>query len=194
MAVDLEHRAKENWREVIPHSPDAVVRNVVPAGHRLLVTRLHNVSMQVSVHEPDGKKVRDVPLPTLGSVYFWPGATWDSNEVFYGFDSLARPMTMYRYDLATEKQTVWWRWQVPFDVDAVTMSQVWYTSKDGTRVPMFVVAKKSLKRDGNRPVLLSGYGGYGAVANPFYNQMAAVWVENGGVYAFARHSGRRRVR
>ncbi|MDA2925150.1 prolyl oligopeptidase family serine peptidase [Acidobacteria bacterium AH-259-L09] len=197
LAIDLENPSRENWREVIPSSKDSVIMGMRPAGHKLLVSFLHNVSTRLAIFEPDGKLVRDISLPTLGSGYFVAstgltstlGPTWDSDEIFYGFSSFAQPVTVYRYDLATAKQSVWYKRNLPVDSDAIETTQVWYTSKDGTRVPMFVVSKKGAKRDGNRSVLLTGYGGYGAINSPFFSPVAAMWVDRGGIYAVANIRG-----
>ncbi len=197
IAIDLENPSRKNWREVIPPSKDSVIVGIRPAGHKLLVSFLHNVSTRLAIFEPDGKLVRDIALPTLGSGFFMSstgltstlGPTWDSDEIFYGFSSFTQPVTVYRYDLATAKQSVWYKRNVPVDSDAIETTQVWYASKDGTRVPMFVTSKNSIKRDGNRPVLLTGYGGYGAIASPFFNPVAAIWVDRGGIFALANIRG-----
>src|SRR5260370_3844849 len=161
----------------------------MPAGHRLRVSFLHNVSTRLAVFGRSGKLVRILSLPTLGSAYFMV-RTWDSDEVFYGFQSFAQPITVYRYDLATARQSVWHKVNVPVDSNAIATTQIWFASKDGTRVPMFLVAKKGHKPDGNRPVLLTGYGGYGAISTPWFNPAAAMWVGNGGGFARApTHSG-----
>ena len=188
LAIDLENPARANWREVIPPSKDSVIMHARPVGHKLLVSSLRNVSTRLAVFEPDGKLVRDVSLPTLGTGYFI-GGRWNSDEVFYVFQSFVDPATKYRYDVATGKQSVWHKASVPVDSDAITTTQVWYASKDGTRVPMFVVSKKGVKLDGNRPVLLTGYGGYGSINRPFFNPLAAMWVNDGGVYAVANIRG-----
>ncbi|MBI3693542.1 MAG: S9 family peptidase [Acidobacteria bacterium] len=188
LAIDLENPAREKWREVIPSSADSVIMGMIPAGHRLLVSFLHNVSTRLAVFGPDGKPVRDISLPTLGSGYFVRG-TWESDEVFYGFESFAQPGTVYRYDVTTAKQSVWHKLNLPVDSNAIATTQVWFASKDGTRVPMFVVAKKGAKPDGNRPLLLTGYGGYGSIETPWFDPVAAMWVDKGGIYAMANIRG-----
>ena len=188
LAVDLENPSREHWREVIPHSEDSVIRGMDAYGGNLLIRFLHNVRTRLSVFESDGQLIRDIVLPTLGSGYFLSGR-WDSSEVFIGFASFGRPWTTYRYDLATGKRSVWHEPNVPVDSDAITTSQIWYESKDGTRVPMFVVSKKGVKIDGNRPVMLTGYGGYGSVSTPFFDPKAATWVDKGGVFALPNIRG-----
>jgi len=188
IAIDAENPARERWKDIIPTSPDSVMAGLTTAGHRLLVSYVRDVSTRLAIFEADGTLVSDVPLPTLGSAYFMSG-TWESDEVFYRFESFAQPFTTYRYDLATSKQSVWYKQNVPVDSAAIVTTQVWFKSKDGTRVPMFVVDKKGAARDGNRPVLLSGYGGYGAVPTPFFYPTAAMWIDNGGVFAWASIRG-----
>ena len=189
LAIDLKNPARDRWREVVATSKDSVITGLVPAGHKLLVSYSRNVSTRLAIFDLDGKLVRDIALPTLGSGFFAGGGGWDSDEIFYSFRSFAQPVTTYRYDLRTGKQSVWYKLNIPVDSDAIKTSQVWYASKDGTRVPMFLVSKKGTKPDGNRPVLLTGYGGYGAIATPWFNPEAAMWVEKGGVYAMANIRG-----
>ena len=188
LAIDLENPARENWREVVPASKDSVIKRARPAGHKLLVEFLHNVSTRLAVFEPDGKLVREISLPTLGTGRFL-GGPWNSDEVIYQFESFAQPGATYRYNIATGKRWVWHQPNVPVDSDTISTTQVWYRSKDGTRVPMFVVSKKGAKLDGNRPVLLYGYGGYGSITRPFFYPPAAMWVNDGGIFAAANIRG-----
>jgi prolyl oligopeptidase len=150
LAVDLSNPAREQWREVIPQSRDAVISMIRAAGHKLLVRYVRNATNELAVFDLDGKRVRAIALPTAGAAYFWPVTRWDSDEVFYFFSSFAQPGTLYQYDLATGKQSPWFRHNLPVDSDSILTSQVWYRSKDGTRVPMFLVAKKGTKQDGKR--------------------------------------------
>jgi len=189
LAIDLENPARENWREVIPPSKDSVIRRGVwPVGGKILVSFLRNVTSRLAVFEPDGKLVRDISLPTLGTGSL-RGGSWGSDEAFYGFRSFAHPETTYRYNVVTGKQSIWHQSSVPVKSETISTRQVWYRSKDGTRIPMFVVSKKGTKLDGNRPTLLSGYGGYGAISMPYFNETVAIWVDQGGVYAQANIRG-----
>ncbi len=189
LAVDLEHPARENWREVIPESADTVLGYVTPVGHKLAVSFTKNVITRLAIFDQSGKWIRDIALPTLGSGYFARGARWDSNEVFYGFSSFAQPVSVYRYDVGTAKQSLWFKMTVPIDTDSIRTTQVWYQSKDGTRVPMFIVLKKGTKPDGNRPVLLTAYGGYGSSSSPYFDRVAAMIATKGGIFALANIRG-----
>lgn len=185
--VDLRKPLRENWREVIPEGK-AVVNGFSPVGGKLFVNYLENVRSVVKVFEPNGTYVRDISFPTIGSVGGVSG-DWDRDEAFYLFTSFHVPTTIYRYDVKTGKQEEWSRLNVPIKTDEFEVKQVWYDSKDGTKVPMFVVHKKGLRLDGSHPTLLTGYGGFNASLTPGFSSRAAFWVERGGVYALPNLRG-----
>ena len=181
LAVDLKSPARENWREVVPESA-LVIDGVSYVGGRLFVEYLRNVRSLVKVFEPDGKLVRELELPALGSVSGISGR-WKSPEMFYTFASFHIPTTIYRYDVAGGKQSVWARLNAPVNTDDFAVRQVWYESKDGTLVPMWLVHKKGIRLDGNNPTYLTGYGGFTISLTPSFSSRAVAWVENGGVFA-----------
>jgi prolyl oligopeptidase len=181
MEIDLKNPAMDKWREVVPQS-NAVLDGMSLVGGKLAVRYTQNVVPHVKLLEPSGKLVREVPLPALGSVSGLSGQ-WDSNEAFFSFNSYHIPQTIYRYDVATGKQTVWSQQKIPIDTASYDVQQVWYASKDGTRIPIFLAHAKNLKLDGNNPVLLTGYGGFNVSETPGFNLLAAAWMANGGVYA-----------
>ena len=187
MEVDLKNPAVEKWREAVPES-DAVLDGMSLVGGKLAVHFTQDVVPHVKLLEPSGKLVREVPLPALGSISGISGQ-WDSNEAFFSFNSYHIPQTIYRYDVATGKQTVWSQLKIPIDSAKYEVKQVWYTSKDGTKIPMFLAHAKSLKLDGNNPVLLTGYGGFNVSETPGFNSLPAAWMANGGVYAVANLRG-----
>jgi prolyl oligopeptidase PreP (S9A serine peptidase family)/Tol biopolymer transport system component len=187
LAVDLENSARENWREIVKESR-AVITGVSVAGGRLFVSTLENVQSRLRVHLPDGTLLREVPLPSIGSVGGVSG-DWDRDEAFFSFSSLARPSTIYRYVPSSGRSEVWARQDVPVNSDDVEVRQVFYASKDGTRIPMFVAHKRGLAKDGQRPALLTGYGGFNLSQNPGFSARAAFWIENGGVYALPNLRG-----
>ncbi|MEO1088466.1 MAG: prolyl oligopeptidase family serine peptidase, partial [Acidobacteriota bacterium] len=127
-------------------------------------------------------------LPGLGTAGT-PAGTWGSDSAFYRFSSFTAPSTVYRYDVASNVSSVWNEPAVPFDPAGFTTEQVWYSSKDGTQVPMFLVHREDLPRDGDRPTLLYGYGGFNVSLTPGFRTLAALWVESGGVYAMANLRG-----
>jgi prolyl oligopeptidase len=142
----------------------------------------------VQALRPDGTLVRTVPLPEMGSTTAVSGE-WGEEEAFLSFSSFAQPPTIYRYSVAKGTSEVWARQAVPFDGNDVEIEQVSVASKDGTRIPMFVAHRKGLARDGRRPILLTGYGGFNVPELPAFSPRAAFWIENGGVFALANLRG-----
>ncbi|HID94090.1 MAG TPA: S9 family peptidase [bacterium (Candidatus Stahlbacteria)] len=187
LVVDLNKPAREHWREVIPES-DAVIRGFSLAGGKVFVNYLENVVSKVKVFEPDGKFVRDISFPTLGTVSGVRGR-WESDESFFVFTSFHVPTTIYRYEVSTGKQEVWAQLKVPVKTDIFEVKQIWYESKDGTEVPMFIVHSKDIKLDGSNPTLLTGYGGFNISLTPYFSATAVLWVENGGVFAMPNLRG-----
>jgi prolyl oligopeptidase len=186
-AIDVRQPARANWKEVVPSS-DAVIDGFSLAGGRLFVNYLKNVVSSVRIFDPTGKPLGTIEFPTLGSVGGMSGQ-WKKSEAFYTFASYHVPPTIYRYDVASGKQTVWFRAQVPIKSDQFEVKQVWYTSKDGTKVPMFLVHRKGIKLDGSNPTLLTGYGGFSLSSTPGFSSRAALWVESGGVFALPNLRG-----
>ncbi len=189
LKIDLSGPPRDpaQWREVVPEG-HAVIQGFSPAGGRLFVNYLQNVVSRVKVFEPDGKHVRDIALPALGTASSVRGR-WDSNEVFFSFTSFHVPSIVYRYDMAKGRQEVWRRLRVPIKSYRFEVEQVWYESKDKTRVPMFIVHARGIKLDGSSPTLLTGYGGFNASRTPVFSPMAALWVERGGIYAMPNLRG-----
>jgi prolyl oligopeptidase len=181
LEVDLKQPARERWREVVP-AGEATIESFSLAGGRVFVNTLENVASRVRVYGTDGTRLGEIAFPSLGTVGAVAGR-WESDEAFFSFKSFHVPETVYRYSVKTGTQTVWARQDVPMDSDAFEVHQEWYTSKDGTRVPMFLVHRKGLKRDGTNPALLGGYGGFNLSMTPSFSAKNALWIERGGVYA-----------
>ncbi len=142
----------------------------------------------VTVFDLEGREVRRIAFPTLGTVS-GVGGRWDGKEAFFAFSGFQTPSTIYRESVESGDQTVWSKLNVPVDTDAFEAKQVFYKSKDGTRIPMFVVHRKGLKLDGNNPTLLYGYGGFNNSLTPFFSAKAVLWMEHGGVYCVANLRG-----
>lgn len=176
-----------NWREVIPEGK-SVIEQVVAAGGRIVVATLENVQSRLRVFDADGRPLRDARLPEMGSVSDLTGR-WESNEVFYTFASFHVPPVITRYDVARDRAEEWFRRRVPVRSGELELHQVWYSSRDGTRVPMFLLHRKGLVRDGRRPVLLTGYGGFNINMTPAFSELAVVWAERGGVFALPNLRG-----
>jgi prolyl oligopeptidase len=187
VAVDLKNPARDRWHEVVPEG-DAVLESISLVGNKVVARYEKNVVTTLKVLNRDGKLVREISPPTLGSLSGLSG-TWDSSEGFYSFNTLYIAPTIYRYDVATGKQSVWFKTRIPLRPEDYEVKQVWYKSKDGTRIPMFLAHHKGLKLDGSNPTLLTGYGGFNIAESPAFNVFPAAWISSGGVYALANLRG-----
>jgi prolyl oligopeptidase len=172
---------RERWKEVVPEG-EGVVKSFSLVGGRLFVNTLEKVRSKVKVFERDGRYVRDIAFPTLGTVGQIHGR-WEGTEGFFEFQSYHVPPTIYRYDVASGEAVIWARLEVPFDSDRFQVEQVWVPSRDGTQVPMFLAHRKGLARDGSNPTYLTGYGGFNVSVVPYFAAQHAVWLERGGVLA-----------
>jgi prolyl oligopeptidase len=181
IAIDLTKPAAGNWKEVVPQAAETLeAANVV--GNQLVASYLKDAHSQIKVYDLKGKLVREVALPAIGSANGFGGKRTDQ-ETFYSFTSYTTPATIYRYDMRTGGSTVFRAPKVDFNPANYESKQVFYTSKDGTRVPMIVTYKKGLKLDGQNPTLLYGYGGFNVALTPAFSVGNMVWMEMGGVYA-----------
>ena len=187
LKVDLKNPSREHWREIVPET-EGSIQGVSLAGASVFVNYLREVRSSVKVFDGDGKPLRDIVFPSLGTVGSVYGR-WNSGEAFFQFTSFHIPTTIYRYGVADGKQEVWARLNVPIESDAMEVKQVWYESKDRTRIPMFLVHREGLKLDGSHPTLLYGYGGFTQSLTPTFTPRAALWVERGGVFAMPNLRG-----
>ena len=186
--ADAANAKRENWKELIPQS-DAVLQNASVTGGKLLAQYEHNATSELKLFGLDGKKLADIPLPAIGSVFSASGR-YDRNEIFFGFQSFTVPPSIYRVDLTDVKSALWAKVDAPsIDPSAYDVQQVWYKSKDGTKVPMFVVGKKGIEKNGKNPTLLTGYGGFNISLTPAFNRSMYLWMEHGGIYAVANLRG-----
>ena len=185
--VSLEDPARERWHELVPEE-DAVIESFSLAGGRIFVNTMKNVVSQLRVYAPGGTLERTIALPALGDASAVKGR-WAGNEAFYSFSSFVIPTTIYRYATSGGAPREWWKPSVPIAPERFDVRQVWYRSKDGTRIPMFLVHRKGLKLDGSNPTLLTGYGGFTISETPTWKPLAALWVERGGVYALPNLRG-----
>ena len=185
-ATELAAPSRDRWREVLPET-DATLDGFAPVGGKLVAEYLHNATSEIDVFDADGKNEKPLALPSLGTATIT--GRWESSQLFYAFTSFNYPTTNFVYDLATSKSAIWSKLSVPMDPSAFETRQVWYESKDGTRVSMFLFYKKGLKLDGENPVLLTGYGGFDVNRTPAYAPMQIVWAEHGGVLALPNLRG-----
>jgi|GraSoiStandDraft_32_1057276.scaffolds.fasta_scaffold03811_4 prolyl oligopeptidase len=186
--TDATNFDRENWKEIIPQT-DAVLQGTGVFGGKLFAQYEQNASSQIKLFDLEGKKISDLALPTIGTV-FGSGGKWDRDELFYGFQSFTVAPSIYHYDLKDGSTSLWTKVDAPsIDPAAYEVQQEWYHSKDGTRVPMFVVHKKGLKKDGRNPTLVTAYGGFNVSLTPTFSRTAYLWMEHGGVYAVANLRG-----
>lgn len=187
VAVDLKKPQRANWKVVIPERSDATLEDLSVSRSYLVADYLKDVTTRIELFEPDGKPVRGIALPGPGSA----GMTTedDRDRAYLSFTSFNEPYSIYSVDLTTGERKLWARPEVPVDPSSVEVRQVFYESKDGTRVPMFLVHKKGIRLDGNNPTLLYGYGGFNNPAKPYFSASLFQWYEAGGVYAVANLRG-----
>lgn len=181
--VDPNNPSKENWQTLIPESKD-VIQGVSLLGGKLIVTYLKDATSKISVFDTEGKYLYDVKLPTLGSVGGFGGKKEDT-ETFYTFTSFTYPPTIYKYDVKNNESELFRKADVKFDMTDYETRQIFYESKDGTKVPLFIVYKRGLKLDGSNPALLYAYGGFNISMQPGFSVARIPLLENGVVYAMA---------
>lgn len=188
--VVLYDPANQTWKDVIPEKPEPLQTSGTVGG-KIFVTYLKDVTTRAYVYSLDGKLENEVQFPGLGTT--GPGSFGGRNNdkfVFYSFTSFNQPPTLYKYDIATRKSSVFRSVELPgFNANDYEVKEVFYNSKDGTRVPMFLTYKKGLKLDGNNPTLLYGYGGFNIVTNPSFSALRIAFLEQGFVYASANMRG-----
>jgi len=189
---------REAWKEIIPQS-DAVLQGVSVYGGKLFAQYEQNATSQLKLFDLEGNKISDISLPAIGTV-FGHGGRWNHEEVFFGFHSFTVPPSVYRFELngpkfvsgknSYETIALWIKVDAPsIDPSAYEVAQEWYKSKDGTRVPMFIVHKKGLEKSGKNPTLLTAYGGFNISLTPSFSRTAYLWMEHGGIFAVANLRG-----
>jgi prolyl oligopeptidase len=186
--IDPAKPDEANWKTVIPEKPEPLV-GVGTAGGKLFLTYFKDVTSRVYVHSYEGKLENEIKLPGLGSAGGF-GGNRDDKYFFFTFTSYNYPPTIFRYDIGEKKVTLFRSPKIPgFKPGDYEVKQVFYKSKDGTRVPMFVTHKKGIKLDGKNPTLLYGYGGFNVSETPSFSSTRIAWLEQGGVFAVANLRG-----
>ncbi|MGA3107123.1 MAG: hypothetical protein ABSD53_21780 [Terriglobales bacterium] len=166
--TDAAKAKRENWKEIIPQT-DGVLQNASVTGGKLLVQYEHNATSELKIFSLEGKKLSDISLPAIGTVFGTSGR-YDRDEIFFGFQSFTVPPSIYRVPLDDVTSGLWAKVDAPsIDPSAYDVQQVWYSSKDGTKVPMFVVSKKGTVKNGKNPTLLTGYGGFNISLTPGFS-------------------------
>lgn len=181
VAIDLEHPARDRWQEIVPEAEETL-EEVHVVGDRFFAVYLKHAKSQVAVFDLSGKPLGELKLPDLGTASGFTGRQSD-RETFYSFTSFVSPAAIYRYDIEAGKSELFREPEVPFTPSDYETRQVFYESKDGTRVPMFLVHRKGLKPDQPRPTYLYGYGGFDISLTPSFSVGRMVWLELGGIFA-----------
>ena len=181
IAIDTKKPESKNWREIIPQTPETL-ESVGTINNQFLAEYLKDARSQIKIFKFNGDFVREVELPGIGSVSGFNGKSKDT-ETFYAFTSFTTPGTIYRYDMVTGKSTVFRQPKVDLNADNYETKQIFYNSKDGIQIPMFITHKKGIKLDGNNPTYLYGYGGFNISLTPTFSVSSLVWMEMGGVFA-----------
>ena len=187
IAVDITKPQRANWREIVPQT-EQKLESVSCVGNQFFCEYLQDARSVVKAHDLEGKLVREVALPGIGSVGGFGGERTDM-ETFYSFSSYIVPGAIYRYDVASGESSIYRQPKLDFDSDVYETKQVFTASKDGTQVPMFITHRKGLKLDGSNPCLLYGYGGFDISLTPGFSVGRAVWMEQGGVFVVANLRG-----
>jgi prolyl oligopeptidase len=179
--IDTKNPARSNWKVVVPEAKETL-QSVSFVNNQFILNYLKDAYTQVKIYDTSGKLVNEVAFPGIGTAAGFAGKATDK-ETFYAFTGFTMPTTIYRYDMVTGKSTIFREPKVDFNPAEYETKQVFYTSKDGTKVPMFITHKKGLKLDGNNPTYLYAYGGFNISLSPGFSVSNLVWMEMGGVYA-----------
>ncbi len=184
---DPEHPGEENWKEILPEKPEPLT-SVSVVGGKIFAVYMKDVSHHVYVYDLNGKFENEIPLETLGNVAGFGDERKDA-FTFYTLTSFTYPATIYKYDIKTKLSSLFRKTEVDFNPNDYETKQIFYPSKDGTKIPMFIVHKKGIPLDGNNPALLYGYGGFNVSINPSFSASRLLWLEQGGVYAVSNIRG-----
>ncbi len=181
ISIDIHHPSQENWGEIIPETKETL-EDVGILNNQFVCDYLKDAKSAIKIHDLQGNFIREITLPGIGSTGGFNGKRYDT-ETFYAFTSFTTPSTIYHYNMVTGKSTIFRRPTVDFYPKKYEIKQVFYESKDGTKIPMFITHKKGLKLDANNPTYLYGYGGFNVSLTPSFSISNLVWMEMGGVYA-----------
>jgi prolyl oligopeptidase len=187
ISIDPAHADRSQWKEIVAEQPETL-DDAEMVGGKLILSYLKDAHSQSKLYSLDGKFIREIQLPGLGKVT-WSGARQSDTEIFYQFTSFTSPVSLYLYDLRSEKSSLYRQSKLSFDPALFETKQIFYSSKDGTRVPMFLVYKKGLELNGRNPTLLYGYGGFNIAVTPAFSATTICWLEMGGIYAVANIRG-----
>lgn len=187
ISIDLKNLYPEKWIDIIPEQEN-VLESVALAGDKIVATYMKDAYSQLEIFDTNGKSQGAIKLSGIGTVPSFNSDKGD-NEAFYTFTSFTTPGDIYKYNVSTGKSEIYQTSKIDFDGSKYETKQVFYESKDGEKIPMFIVHKKGINLDGNNPALLYGYGGFNVSLTPSFSISNIIWLENGGVYALANLRG-----
>lgn len=180
--------ARENWTEIVSEREDAVLEGIGIVGGHIAAKYLVDAHGQLELFEPDGTSIRTVDVPGVGYVSGLSG-TPDRETGYFAYESFKQPRQIYEVSVETEGTTTWSELDVPVDTSNIEVEQVWYDSKDGTEVSMYVVHRADIPMDGSTPLLMTGYGGFNVSLQPYFNEQLFPWLEAGGAFAMPNLRG-----
>lgn len=187
ISVDLNNPAKDSWKVLVPEK-DEVLQSAYPGGGMLICEYIKDATSKAYVYHADGSLMHEIVLPEPGTINDFESEREDG-QAFFSFSSFTSPSTIYKYDIASNRAEIFHKSELEFDASEIVSEQVFYTSKDGTRVPMFLVHRSDVQLDGNNPVFLYGYGGFNISLTPGFSASRMVFIENGGIFAMANLRG-----
>ncbi len=180
VTVDASNPTPENWKDLIPETKN--VLSTSTAGGYIFASYMVDVKSKIIQYDYEGKKVREIELPTSGTASGFGGKKEDTH-LYYSFSSFTYPGTIFKYDIKSGKSELYWKPAIDFNPEDYVTEQVFYKSKDGTKIPMYIVYKKGLEKNGKNPTYLYAYGGFNISLTPRFSTAMTVWLENGGIYA-----------
>ena len=186
MRTHINNPSRKYWEDVIPENENTLNGCEAIAGH-FIVTYTEDASDHAYVYDYNGNRIQEVKLPTLGSVGFT--GSKDDDEIFYSFSSYITPTSIYRYNIKTNESTLYLAPELKFNPEDYTVDQQFFASKDGTKIPVFLIHRKDIVKDGNNPLLLYGYGGFNISLTPSFSTSRIPFIENGGIYAVVNLRG-----
>ncbi len=188
LRVDPAHPERKHWTEIVAERADATLEAMSIVGHRLSLSYLKDVTSRLEVRDQDGKLVREIELPGLGSASAFSGEA-DDDVAYYSFQSFTYPTEIFETSMRSGETTTWYKLHVPADTSPYVVEQLFATSRDGTRIPFFAVHARDLQRNGETPTMLYGYGGFQAAQTPYFASSIFPWLERGGMWVIANLRG-----
>ncbi len=185
--ADPAHPQRDAWKEIVPERQDATLTSADIIGGDLALTYLKDVTNRIELHDLAGKPIRDIALPALGSANL--GGDPDQDEAYWAFETYNYPSEIHATSIKKGGDALWFKVKVPMDPTAYAIDQVFFPSKDGTRIPMFIVHGKTVAKDGSAPAMMTGYGGFNSPETPYFSKSIVPWLERGGIYVFTNLRG-----